>query len=104
MGWLKKLGSWVWAILALIGAFALYSILSKNKLQEQIDKIESDIDDLEKDVIKKEEQRTGLLTDAGIFSDEGNELDKEIAEAKKKQINLDDKRKRLRIIFNKYRG
>jgi len=102
MVWYKNVWKWFIGALSIIGAILLYVFLTKNDAQQKVDKLETEIDDIEKDIKVKEKERKKLLEDADEHAKEGVEIDKKIEVAKKKQRNLSDKREKMKSIFDKY--
>jgi len=102
MVWYKNVWKWLIGALSVLGAILLYVFLTKNDAQQKVDKLETEIDDIEKDIKVKEKERKKLLEDADDHAEAGAEIDKQIEVAKKKQRNLDDKRKKMKSIFDKY--
>ena len=102
MSWFNKTWKWVVSAFAVIGAIAIYIFLSKDKTNEKIKQIESEIDDLEKDINETTLERDFALNNADGYAKSGELLDKEIEKAKKKQRNLIEKRDKIQNIFDKY--
>jgi septal ring factor EnvC (AmiA/AmiB activator) len=104
MTWLKKAWKWILGTLAVVGAIALYILMSKDKTDEKVAELEDKIGEKEKEIQKWEEERNKHLDSADDASKEGKKLDKEIEKAKAKKVNLDDKREKMKSIFDKYNG
>ena len=104
MSWLKKARKWILGAITVIGAIALYILMSKDKTDEKVAALEDKIGEKEKEIKKWEEERNKHLDSADDASKEGKKLDKEIENAKTKKVNLDEKREKMKNIFDKYNG
>ena len=98
----KKIWKWIVGIGTIIGAALIYVLLNKSDADKRVSKIEEEINVIEKDIKTKEKNRKKLLSTADDHATVGKKIDKEIEKAKKKQVNLDDKRKKMKSIFGKY--
>lgn len=99
---MEKIGTWIVGILAVLGAIALYVLLTKDEAQKKVKEIENEIDDIEDDIKVKEEKLKEYLKESEVYGEQGAELDKQIEKAKKKKHNLDEKRKIMKDIFARY--
>jgi septal ring factor EnvC (AmiA/AmiB activator) len=104
MEWLKKAWKWILGILAIVGAVAIYILMSKDKTDEKVAVLEDKIGEKEKEIKEWEEKRKDHLDSAGELSKEGKKLDKEIEKKKSQQKDLTVKREKMKNIFDKYNG
>ena len=104
MRWAKTAWKWILGILSIAGAIALYILMSKDKTDEKVAELEDKIGEKEKEIEEWEKKRNKHLESADVASKEGKKLDKEIKKAKAKKVNLDEKREKMKNIFDKYNG
>jgi len=102
MGWVKTVWKWILGALAVIGAIILYILLSKDDTDRKVAELEDKIKEKEKEIKKWEKERKKHLDSAGNLSEEGEKLDKEIEKKKAEKVNLTEKRKKMKNIFDKY--
>jgi len=102
MEWLKKAWKWIVGALTVVGAIALYVLMTKNDAQKKVENLENEIDEIEKGIQKKEEERKAAMEKADDSAERGAGIDKEIEKAKKKQTDLTDRRENMKKIFDKY--
>jgi len=102
MGWFNKLWKWLVGILTIIGAIAVYALSNQNEAQKRVAKIEEEIKEIEKDIKVKEKERKKLIKDADGHAEAGKDIDKKIEKAKKQKESLDNKRDKMKSIFDKY--
>ena len=104
MEWLKKAWKWILGILAIVGAIALYILMSKDKTDEKVADLDAKIGEKEKEIKEWEKKREDHLDSAGELSEEGKKLEKEIEKKKSQQTDLTEKREKMKNIFDKYNG
>jgi cell division protein FtsL len=104
MNFIKKAWKWILGILAIVGAIALYILMSKDKTDEKVAELEDKIGAKEKEIKEWEKKREDHLDFAGELSEEGKKLEKEIEKKKSQQTDLTAKREKMKNIFDKYNG
>lgn len=99
---IKKVWKWIVGALITVGGILLYVFLQKGDAQERVAEIEKDIKKIDKEIKEKEKIRKESLKDADDHATAGTKIDKQIEEAKKRQVNLDKKREKMKNLFDKY--
>jgi len=102
--WLKTAWKWILGALAVIGAVAIYILLSKDDTDRKVEELENKIKEKEKEIKEWEKKRKDYLDSAGELSEEGKKLDKEIEKKKSQKVDLTTKREKMKNIFDKYNG
>ena len=95
---------WKWVVRAavVVGSILLYVFLSKDDTEKKVEAIENEIKDIDKEIKKTAKERDILIADADDHGKAGKKLDKHIEKAKKKKVNLGEKRTQMKNIFDKY--
>jgi hypothetical protein len=102
MAWYKTAWKWILGALAVIGAVAIYILLSKDDTDKKVEELENKINEKEKEIKEWEEKRADHIKNAEVYGEEGKKLDKEIEKKKAEKVNLTEKREKMKNIFDKY--
>ena len=102
MSWLKAAWKWILGALSIIDAILLYILLSKDDMDRKVEELENRIKEQQDKIDEWEAKRDEHIKNADTYGEEGKKLDKEIEKAKAAKQNLDEKREKMKNIFDKY--
>ena len=102
MAWYKTAWKWILGALSVIGAIAIYVLLSKDDTDRKVEELENQIKEKEKEIKEWEKKRAEHIQSADSYGEEGKKLDKEIEKKKAEKVNLAEKREKMKNIFDKY--